>query len=460
MEYSRINTLSRVGTNEYTLWTLVMPREKVHEIRQYETADSGSWEDIFDSLPMAKSSAEDTLYFVLPCGEELRLVSADMGDGFCADHRFNGESMQGTRENIMAQLRDNLRQQGYHFHPSACFMKVDVLKTLQKIMEYNTNYYQTDFDYDREMLLEAAKDRNAHKAFFWISRHGGTCCFPERSVYIDETEQHNSWTYYGRCPSERAMAFWIELDGERDGIVEGNIIELDYQQQLDYLCANSFAPDRVALTFRNPSGCHTFDYQEYKQNRENIIRQYGTVERKEYLVEHEWQLANTAVYGRTLQHSLVEMDVDNYIQQLESDRLCAYGYTAGDMALVGPLDAERAVKQGLECFILNSDGSREPVSDRENLQKAIGHAMLFGMDAREKEILQYFKQDAIPLFTVGEMKKIYSLVLQAGMDNGPEGNSLLDSILHKAECFLPQEECMRADIQGQEKSHVDVLWEI
>lgn len=458
MEYSKINALSRVGENEYGLWTLVLPRELIHAIRQLEPMASGDWEDIFEMLPTAGSNAEDILYFVIPHSEDLWLVPADMGKGFCADHRFNGESMQGTQEDIIAQLRENLRQQGYYFRPNACFLNVDVLETLQKIMEHNTSYYQTDFNYDREMLMEAAKDRNAHKQFFWMSRHGGTHCFPEQSVYIEQTGQHNSWIYYGKCPSERAMAFWIELYGEREGIVKGDIIEIDYQEHLDYLCANSFAPDRVEVMFRNPNGCHTFDYQEYARNRENIVSQYGTVERTEYLVENGWQLANAAVQGRTMfQYVSVEMRVDDYVKRLDNDRLYVYGYGAGDMTLVGPLDAEKAVKQRLQCFILNRDGSKELLSGEEMLRKAISQEKLFGMTAREKEILRYFRQEPIPLFTHEEMRKIYSLALQAGMENEPGESGLLDDIIHKAECSLPQEERVSVGGQDQETQWSDAV---
>lgn len=205
----------------------------------------------------------------------------------------------------------------------------------------------------------------------------------------------------------------------------------------------------MELLFRNPNGYQIFDLQEYKRDWESIVRKYGIMERKEYLVENEWQLANIAARGRTLQHGLVETQVDRYVQQLDSDRLCAYGYEAGDMALVGPQDAERAVKQGLDSFILNRDGSREPLSDVEELRKAVSRTKLFGMTAREKEILGYFRQECIPLFTQAEMRKIYFLALQAGMENEPEESGLLDDIIHKAECSLPQAE--RISARGQEQ---------
>jgi len=34
MEYSQINTITKFGPDDYSLWTLTLPREKIHEIRQ------------------------------------------------------------------------------------------------------------------------------------------------------------------------------------------------------------------------------------------------------------------------------------------------------------------------------------------------------------------------------------------------------------------------------------------
>lgn len=42
MEYSKINALSRTGENVYGLWTLILPRELIHAIRQLEPVESGS----------------------------------------------------------------------------------------------------------------------------------------------------------------------------------------------------------------------------------------------------------------------------------------------------------------------------------------------------------------------------------------------------------------------------------
>lgn len=34
MEYSQINAVTKFGSDDYSLWTLTMPRDKIHEIRQ------------------------------------------------------------------------------------------------------------------------------------------------------------------------------------------------------------------------------------------------------------------------------------------------------------------------------------------------------------------------------------------------------------------------------------------
>ena len=335
---------------------------------------------------------------------------------------------------------------------------MDVLETLQKIMEQNTSFYQTDFKYDREILLEAAGDRNAPRHFLWMSRKGGTWCFPERSVHIRQTSPHNTWFFYGGCRDEQVKAFWVEVQGMKDNCVMGDILEIDYQKHLDYLCTHSHDPAEVEVVFKNPSSCRTFGWQEYEQNWRAITERYGTVERRRYLVEDEYQLFRDIVGTYKMFWDAVDVtEVDDYVKRLEHDRLHDYGHTAGDLTLTGPMDAERAVNQGLKCYILNEDGSREPVHDKEAYHQALFHGKLFGMEAGEKNILRYFKQDAVPLFNEEEMRKIYSLALQAGMENEPDGSRLLDSIIHKAECFLPGEGQRETPAEEQEELPGDVI---
>lgn len=459
MERNEIYALAKLGADKYRLRKLYLPREEIQEIRQQEGTGYDDLRSVFEGILPAENTGNGRMNFILPdsCGG-LCVRTKDMGSDFSQRNRYNGESMEGTREEMLAELRESLQRQGYHFRPNACFQNVDVLETLQKIMEHNTSFYQTDFKYDREMLREAAGDRNAPRHFLWMSRKGGTWCFPERSVHIRQISPHNTWFFYGGCRDEQVKAFWVDVQGMKDDRVMGDILEIDYQKHLDYLCIHSHDPAEVEMVFKNPNSCRTFGWQEYEQNWQAITDRYGTVERRRYLVEDEYQLFQDIAGTYKMFWDAVDVtEVDDYVKRLEHDRLHDYGYTAGDLSLTGPVDAERAVNQGLECYILNEDGSKEPVHDKEAYQQALFHGKLFGMENREKDILRYFKQDAVPLFNEEEMRKIYSLALQAGMENEPEESSLLDGIIHKAECFLPGEGQREAPAEEQEALPGDII---
>lgn len=113
MEYSQINALSKLGANDYELWNLTLPREKIHEIRQAQEDMSGDLRQIFESLPLKDEQQEDTFHFTLPNQDGLRLVTVDMGEGFADRNRYNGGSVRGLREEITAELREALKAQGY-----------------------------------------------------------------------------------------------------------------------------------------------------------------------------------------------------------------------------------------------------------------------------------------------------------------------------------------------------------
>ncbi len=458
MEYSQINTITKFGPDDYSLWTLTLPRDKIGQIRQQSPIAWGDMRRIFSEIRSGEEQPESICNFVLPHSNGLRLLTVDMGEDFAEKNRHNGCSARGSREQIMSELRDTLKGQGYHLYGNAHFQNVDVLDALQKIMEHNTDYYQSDFQYDVTKLREAAADRNAERRFFWMSRGSGTWCFAEPEVYIRNTSQHNTWNYYGAGnKSEHVKTFWIELKGMRDEKVIGDIVELDYQKHLDYLCTHAFDPSAVEMVFKNPNSCRTFSYQEYDQNFQSIAQRYGTVQRVSFLVADPYELSRAVVDAHGLFWEAAEpMDIDAYVKRMDHDRLHDYGYTADDLVLTGPLDAEKAVKNGLACYALNPDGSKELIADRDNYQERHYRGALFGMTEEERSILQYFKQDCIPLFTTEEMKEICSLAVQAGMENDPDRSHLLDKIIHKAECMLPQEEQGYAPEQENEYNREDL----
>ena len=72
------------------------------------------------------------------------------------------------------------------------FENVDVLASLQQIMQQNTAAFQNDFDIDKKILTQAAKSKNAEdKVYLWfpapmerIVYGNGTCFCAERGSII------------------------------------------------------------------------------------------------------------------------------------------------------------------------------------------------------------------------------------------------------------------------------------
>ena len=98
------------------------------------------------------------------------------------------------------------------------FENVDVLASLQQIMQQNTAAFQNDFDIDKKILTRAAKSKNAEdKVYLWFSRPNGTHCLRERDVFLRGTREHNTPKAYGHCSTKK---IW---KSENDGQYEINI---------------------------------------------------------------------------------------------------------------------------------------------------------------------------------------------------------------------------------------------
>lgn len=66
MEYSQINALFKRNHNDYELWNLTLPREKIQKIRQVQEDISGDLRQIFEELPLDDGQMENKIHFALP----------------------------------------------------------------------------------------------------------------------------------------------------------------------------------------------------------------------------------------------------------------------------------------------------------------------------------------------------------------------------------------------------------
>ena len=101
------------------------------------------------------------------------------------------------------------------------FENVDVLASLQQIMQQNTAAFQNDFDIDKKILTQAAKSKNAeNKVYLWFSRPNGTHCLRERDVFLRGTREHNTFRFYHEQTKERVLAYAVVLSGMESGIIK------------------------------------------------------------------------------------------------------------------------------------------------------------------------------------------------------------------------------------------------
>lgn len=119
-----------------------------------------------------------------------------------------------------------------------CFKAVDIIGALREVMLRNTEGYQSDFEIDIETIRDAAESGDEEqKWLYWMSRKLGTYTFPERDVYFLGSITNSAWRYY-REEAESVIAFLVEITEIRDGIVRGNLYEMDYLDSVNEVAKN------------------------------------------------------------------------------------------------------------------------------------------------------------------------------------------------------------------------------
>ena len=132
------------------------------------------------------------------------------------------------------------------------FEDVDVFASLDAIMKQNTGFYQSDFDIDREIIAKtAASASKEDKTLLWFCRPSGTHCFRERDVFLKDTRQHNTWRFYGEQTRDKILAYAVELTGKENGIIKGNLYELDYPQHFREVVEKSLPADNYTLLYEH-----------------------------------------------------------------------------------------------------------------------------------------------------------------------------------------------------------------
>ena len=127
--------------------------------------------------------------------------------------------------------------------PLMKYMDVDVIAFLKEQMEHNTKHYQTDFEIDKKAIARYVdSERKEDKTLLWLSRSHGTQLMREHEVFIKGTADHQTWRYFAEQDNASIVAFALELTGRKDGLIRGNLYELDHSAHAALVVAKSVEP--------------------------------------------------------------------------------------------------------------------------------------------------------------------------------------------------------------------------
>ena len=327
---------------------------------------------------------------------------------------------------------------------------VDIINALQQIVEHNTHSFQSDFEYDKNTLMNAIFKPQNERTFMWLSRRNGTALYPQRDVYIHDTSQHNSWSYYGGAKSENVRAYLVEVLEKKEDTIVGNIVEMDYEKHLDYLATNSMQPTSVELIFRNPGMVRTFPVKEYRLNAFEISRRYGTLENISYQVGNPY-LLNEVIRrdNENICDNAEVQTVEEYITNMEREEFESRGYPIGEKVYLNHSDARQALKFGLNVFAISQNGEETKLDGAYNFYEQVETNNLLCTNPEEKAFLKHLQHNKYPLFSEEENNIIYDSVLSAAKENKIENLVALDTILYKLEHLIPNFQL--EDYQEQEQ---------
>ncbi len=195
------------------------------------------------------------------------------------------------------------------------FENVNVIDVFDCILFKNTVHYRNDFDYDKEMIKRASSSERAEdKTLLWMCRPCGTYCFTEYEVFQSGTPANTTWTYYGNTDSKGILAFVVELKGENNGIIIGDIYPVDFQKHIKLVEQKSICVGEVEIDFKD--AVRMWPYQEYTKQMWTIFDQYGNGEEFHYIPSKPEELEALLQMFRLERQKAKKCSADRYIDTL------------------------------------------------------------------------------------------------------------------------------------------------
>lgn len=192
------------------------------------------------------------------------------------------------------------------------FENVDLIDSLRRIMETNTAYYQSDFNFDEKKLRAAAISDNADdKNLLFMSRRHGTYLFSEAEVFKKGTFANTTWEYYSD-QQDSILAYAVKVKGMKNGKVMGDLYELYYAEHVKHVENMAVDADTKALHYERGS----VDVPAGKTITNVQHPQYGFLISYETKPNDPQQLKAVLAEKRRSHEALKPGDIDRHISKL------------------------------------------------------------------------------------------------------------------------------------------------
>lgn len=179
---------------------------------------------------------------------------------------------------------------------------IDVLAFLSGVVQNNTEFYQSDFNYDIAILQNAAKEHGiTNRSFLWMSRRSGTWCLNEREVFLRDTGAFSTWTYY-ETAATGIQAYRIAVTGCREGTVIGDIFPLNYTEHVRRVKQNALSIQFVTASFEDGS-IMTMEHDEYRRGKAALQARHGKITEIVYSPKSETELTHILALEHRLELS-------------------------------------------------------------------------------------------------------------------------------------------------------------
>ena len=132
------------------------------------------------------------------------------------------------------------------------FEGVDILDSLEQIMELHTQHYKDDFDLDKELIPKlAVSGEPEDRHLLWLSRPCGTYTLREWEVYLEGSHANKVWKFYHEQTKDPVLVYALSIKEVQDGKVIGNIYPLDYAEHVERVKLLTCPIGKVAVLFED-----------------------------------------------------------------------------------------------------------------------------------------------------------------------------------------------------------------